>query len=142
MSSDGALEIWALFSSAFISSTIAPGGSEGVLAWLVMTSSVSTGTLVAAATVGNTLGALTTLALGVIAEKGLARGIVPNSRNLGAVERIGRWGIPALFFSWLPIVGDALCFAAGWLGLPILRSALVILLGKLFRYSALAYFIG
>ena len=28
-----------------------------------------------------------------------------------------RWGTPALLFSWLPLVGDALCVAAGWLRL-------------------------
>ncbi len=59
---DGNLDLWSLFASSFISSTVAPGGSEAVLAWLVSRSSISTPLLLVTATVGNTLGALTTLA--------------------------------------------------------------------------------
>jgi membrane protein YqaA with SNARE-associated domain len=52
------------------------------------------------------------------------------------VRRKGLW---TLFFSWLPVVGDALCFAGGWLQMPLLPASLLILLGKLSRYAALAW---
>ncbi|MGH8556517.1 MAG: YqaA family protein [Methylococcales bacterium] len=136
---DGNPELWSLFASAFISSTIVPGGSEVVLAWLVSRSSISTPLLLATATVGNTLGALTTLVLGIFARIGYTKARMPEKQKSIAVDRVKRWGIPVLFFSWLPLVGDALCFAAGWLRLPVLRSMMAILIGKLCRYAAVAY---
>ena len=136
---DANLSLWGLFTSAFISSTIAPGGSEAVLAWLVSQSAISTSLLVATATVGNTLGALTTWVLGNFAEKGTSLKWGASRRSEVALERIRKWGTPALLFSWLPVVGDALCFAGGWLRLPLLRSVIAILIGKMFRYLAVAY---
>ncbi len=52
---DIGFELGGLFSSAFISSTIAPGGSEAVLAYLVSTGQFQTELLVIIATLGNTL---------------------------------------------------------------------------------------
>ena len=57
---EGEAGLWSLFVSAFISSTLAPGGSEGVLAYLVTKSGQTPATLLAVATLGNTLGAVTT----------------------------------------------------------------------------------
>ena len=45
----------------------------------------------------------------------------------------------ALFFAWLPIIGDALCFAAGFLRLPFMASCAAIATGKAVRYAALIY---
>jgi membrane protein YqaA with SNARE-associated domain len=44
-----------------------------------------------------------------------------------------------LYFSWLPIIGDALCFAGGWLKMPIMSSGLIILAGKFSRYAVIAW---
>ncbi len=136
------LELWGLFASAFISSTVAPGGSEGVLAWLVSHSSISAPMLLAIATAGNTLGAMTTLGFGALAEKGYSRWRLAEKSRIAAVDRVRQWGMPALLFSWLPVVGDAFCFAAGWLGFPILRSIAAILIGKLARYAVVVYIFG
>ena len=54
------LGVLGLFLSAFISSTVAPGGSEAVLAYLVVDGHHDVWVLVAVASLGNTLGALTT----------------------------------------------------------------------------------
>ncbi|MGR8930670.1 MAG: YqaA family protein, partial [Gammaproteobacteria bacterium] len=54
-----------LFLSAFISSTIAPGGSEAVLAYLVNSHEYDIMLLVTVATIGNSLGAMTTWWLGL-----------------------------------------------------------------------------
>jgi membrane protein YqaA with SNARE-associated domain len=40
--------------------------------------------------------------------------------------------------SWLPVIGDVLCLAAGWIKLNLLKSICFILLGKLARYSLIA----
>lgn len=49
-----------------------------------------------------------------------------------------RHGAPALLLSWVPLIGDALCIAAGWLRLPPLRSAFMMALGKGARYAVIA----
>jgi membrane protein YqaA with SNARE-associated domain len=128
-----------LFLSAFISSTIAPGGSEAVLAYLVSEGHYQLGHLVLVATIGNTLGAMTTWGLGVFAAKKFpVAALLPAQRQkaLNVVRKRGLW---VLFFSWLPILGDALCFAGGWLKLPLLPGCLVIFLGKLGRYAAITW---
>jgi membrane protein YqaA with SNARE-associated domain len=135
---DVAPTLWGLFVSAFISSTIAPGGSEAILGWLVSQGSISPGLLVVTATVGNTLGALTTWVLGLLGSKGVGPGWFAARINETAMIRVRSWGVPALFFSWLPVIGDALCFAAGWLRLPFLLSLVAIVAGKFLRYVVIA----
>lgn len=128
-----------LFISAFISSTVAPGGSEAVLAYLVNSRQYDVAGLVAVATVGNSLGALTTWWLGLwAAKKYPAETLLPGKRQK-SLKTVKRWGSWALLLSWLPIVGDGLCFAGGWLRLSLLSSVLAIFLGKALRYIAVAY---
>ncbi len=131
--------VWGLFLSAFISSTIAPGGSEAVLAYMVSQGHYNAGYLVVLAAIGNTLGAMTTWGLGLLAEKKFpVANLLPENKQkaLNVVKKRGIW---VLFFSWLPIIGDAFCFAGGWLKLPIVSSCLIILAGKLSRYAVIAW---
>jgi len=131
--------LWELFVSAFISSTIAPGGSEAVLAYMAATRCDGIVYLLAAATVGNTLGAMTTWGLGMLATRKFPAATllsVEKQKALATVKSRGHW---ALFFSWLPIVGDALCFAGGWLRLPLFSAFLVIMFGKFCRYLVVAW---
>lgn len=137
ISQDGSL--WGLFFSAFISSTIAPGGSEAVLAYLVSSAQYSTATLIIIASVGNTLGALTTWWLGSFTAKKYSMESLLSESKQKAVNSVKRWGNLALLFSWLPIVGDGLCFAAGWLKLPFFLGFIAIALGKIIRYSFVAF---
>jgi len=133
------IELSSLFTSAFISATLAPGGSEAVLAYWVSAKQLPIAQLLAAATLGNTLGAMTTWWLGMLAAKKLPiASRLPDKRRtaLTLIKKHGYW---SLLFSWLPIIGDALCFAGGWLKLPLLPSCLLIFLGKLGRYAAIAW---
>lgn len=129
--SDSAL--WVLFLSGFLSATLLPGGSEaGLLATLGL-NQYSVLAVIIVATAGNTLGGLTNYWLGLW---------LPNRtqdekhghKALQWLEKYGYWG---LFFSWLPIIGDPLCLAAGWLRMPFLPVMWLILVGKAFRYSLL-----
>jgi membrane protein YqaA with SNARE-associated domain len=54
-------------------------------------------------------------------------------------DKMLRWGSPALLLSWLPLVGDALCVAAGWLRLHWLPCCLFMAIGKLARYWLIAH---
>ena len=128
------MELWSLFISAFISATIAPGGSEAVLAYLTSMDKFPVYKLLAVSTLGNTLGAITTWGLGMLAaQKYPVASLLPQNKQK-ALEFIKTKGIWALFFSWLPVIGDALCFGAGWLRLSFSKGVLLIMLGKFCRY--------
>jgi membrane protein YqaA with SNARE-associated domain len=81
------------------------------------------------ATAGNTLGGLTSYLLGRLA---------PEAKQTSALDRVQRIGSPALLFAWAPVIGDALCVAAGWLRLNIWKAALFMAAGKLARYLVVA----
>ncbi len=128
--------------SAFLSSTLLPGGSEVLLLWLVEQGESSLWVLLAVASVANTAGGFLTYWMGRWAEKGVERirhRPPPSSR---VADMVKRWGYPVLLLSWLPVVGDGLCLAAGWLQLRWLPSLLVIFIGKALRYGLLIYAIN
>ncbi|KJV05939.1 YqaA family protein [Methylocucumis oryzae] len=137
---DNSLELLGLFISAFISATLAPGGSEALLAYLVHTQTFSINHLLLIATVGNSLGAMTTWGLGSLAAIRFPTTRVLPEKQLKALTYIKKHGLWALYFAWLPIIGDALCFAGGWLRLPYLPACALIALGKFSRYAVIAWF--
>lgn len=135
MSNDPSL--WGLFVSAFLSSTLLPGGSELVLAALAVANAHDVATLFAVATAGNTLGGLVSYAIGrVIAVRYPARGLVKAAQQQ-AISRVQRWGSPVLLLSWVPVIGDPLCVAAGWLKMNWIACAAFIALGKGARYGVI-----
>ncbi len=136
---DESIGIWGLFLSAFVSSTIAPGGSEAVLAYMVSEKLFNVERLIIIATIGNTLGALTTWFLGVLAAKKFPADELLSKKKQKSLSIVRKWGVWVLFFSWLPIIGDGLCFAGGWLKLPIIFSCVAIFIGKAIRYVFVAY---
>jgi len=115
-----------LFASAFLSATVLPGSSEIALAALVAHVPALAPAAVLVATVGNTLGGMTSYAIG--------RALPAPPRDNRALARVRRYGTWALLFSWLPVVGDALCIASGWLRQHVLPAACAIAAGKLARY--------
>ncbi len=134
-----AAHLWALFTSAFLSATLLPGGSEALLAWQVNEGVAEPALLWAVATAGNTLGAMTSWGIGwLIAQRYPARGLLAPERQR-AVERVRRWGTPALLLAWMPVLGDPLCVAAGWLRMSFLASLLFIALGKALRYALILW---
>ena len=127
----GQAGVAALFASAFVSATVLPGNSEIVLVAVLKAFPERFAQAIALATLGNTLGGLTTYGVGRL----LPQRKVPDGRALAWVRR---YGAVALLLSWVPVVGDALCAAAGWLRVPLWSSALALLIGKLARYLAVA----
>jgi len=49
-----------------------------------------------------------------------------------------RWGSPVLLLAWTPLIGDALCVAAGWLRLHWLPCCAFMAVGKFARYWLVA----
>jgi len=120
----------ALFASSFLSATILPGNSELVLVKVLLDHPGEIAAALAVATVGNTLGSMTTYALGRLAPEG--------NKALRGTAWIRRYGAPALFFAWLPIAGDALCAAAGWLRIHWAVALVFVAAGKFARYALIA----
>ena len=131
MAIDPAGGLVALFASAFVSATLLPGGSEAVLAAVVASDPALGWTAVGVATAGNTLGGLTSYAIG--------RLLPQRARESRALDLARRFGTPALLLSWVPFIGDALCVASGWLRQRFVPAALAIGAGKLLRYVAVLY---
>ncbi len=82
---------------------------------------------------------MTTWGLGSLAAKKFPVTNLLSENKQKAVDIVRNRGIWTLFFTWLPLVGDVLCFAGGWLKLPLLQAGLIILLGKLGRYIVIAW---
>ena len=131
---------WTLFFSALISSTLFPGGSEALLIYRLQETSNSVYLLIAMATLGNILGSIITYYMGKYGFQLSHRWfqISPNKQQQ-AETLFQKWGTPALLFAWLPIIGDPLCLVAGALRYHIYLFIALVGLGKLTRYTLLAW---
>jgi membrane protein YqaA with SNARE-associated domain len=127
------LELAGLFAASFLAATLFPLPSEAALfAYLKMYPEHMVLAL-AVATFGNTAGGMTTYLLGrFIPERTGSR------LNPKAISHMRRFGAPATFLAWLPIVGDALALAAGWLRVNWTGVLLFMAAGRLARYIAVA----
>ncbi len=125
--------LWGLFASAFISSTLLPGGSEAVLAALALHNHHSVSAMLAVATAGNTLGGMSSWLIGYLIAKRWPATQMEKPEQQRAVDWLHRYGSPILLLSWLPVVGDPLCVAAGWLRINFWVSLLMIAAGKALR---------
>ena len=117
--------------AAFLAATLVPLSSEAALfAYLRLHPDYAV-QAIALATLGNTAGGMTTYAIGRL---------FPASRKISvkALEVIRRFGPPATFFAWLPLVGDGLSLAAGWLRVNWLAALAFMAAGRLARYLAIA----
>lgn len=127
---------WGLFVSAFISSTLFPGGSEVALIVLSLSHAEERIGLWAVATSGNSLGAMLTWWMGWWVGRRFGPDRLNSLHIQKAIARVRRFGAPVLFFSWIPVIGDPLCFAAGWLRIPLFLGLLMLVFGKGVRYAA------
>ncbi len=126
---DDSFSLWALFASSFLAATLLPGGSEAVLFGVLKLNPQQYWPALAAATIGNTLGGMSSYLIGRI---------VPQSGKIKGLDQINRYGSPALLLAWVPVIGDPLCVAAGWLRVNPWQSALFMAVGKFSRYLVIA----
>jgi len=129
-----ALELWGLFASSFIASTLFPGGSEVLLLWLVQQHEISQWVLLSVAIVGNTLGGWVTYFLGRFVAFKYPAKIFSTNKQVKAQSWLKKYGSAALLLSWMPLIGDPLCLLAGWLRLNTLLCLVFIFIGKAVRY--------
>ncbi|WP_343213461.1 YqaA family protein [Geomobilimonas luticola] len=129
-----------LFLLSFLAATLIPLGSE----WLVVAMLLDRHNpfmTVAVATTGNCLGAFTTYLIGRyggpwLTEKLLRIDTATREKAELFYDRYGSW---SLLVSWLPVVGDPLCLVGGILQVGMRRFTLLVLTGKLARYTVVAW---
>ena len=121
--------LWTLFASSFLAATLLPGGSEAVLFGVLKLHPDRYWSALALASVGNTLGGMSSYLIGRV---------IPQTTPLKGLDTARRYGSPALLLSWVPLIGDPLCVAAGWLRLDPWWSLAFMALGKFARYWVIA----
>ncbi|MGL4240610.1 MAG: YqaA family protein [Beijerinckiaceae bacterium] len=134
------LELAGLFWAAFLSATILPGSSEAALLALIALGSWSLTTLIAVATVGNTLGSVVNWVLGLFVERFRDHPRFPVKPAEFEKYRAwyARWGVWSLLLAWVPVIGDPLTVMAGVMRTPLWLFVLVTGVGKLARYLVVA----
>lgn len=121
--------LWTLFASSFLAATLLPGGSEAVLFGVLKMHPGQLWAALAVATLGNTLGGMSSYWIGRI---------IPQKQAIKGLASVQQYGAPILLLSWVPVIGDPLCVAAGWLRLNPWWAALCIAVGKFARYWVIA----
>lgn len=144
-----------VFIISLVSATLLPlGSTPAVLAYLSLAPSMFWPTIIVA-TLGNTLGGGISYWMGLGANKAYEKWrqthpLDDDKDQLTYSQKAaGRWndlitnwlhrlGPKALFFAWLPLVGDPLCAVAGWMRLAFIPSLIYMCIGKFLRYIVIA----
>ena len=124
------LSLWGLFISSLLGATLLPGGSELVLIGVLKLHPELFWPALLLGTLGNTIGGMISFGMGRM---------LPLTKKLKHVEKVQRYGTPALLLAWAPIIGDPICVAAGWLRFNPFYAALFMLIGKFSRYAIIAF---
>ena len=115
--------------AAFLAATFVPLSYEAVLLAVLELHPVLHWPALAVATVCNTLGGMTSYLVGRF---------LATRKPLKEIEAIRKWGPAALLLAWAPLVGDALCVAAGWLKLNWIAALTLQAAGRFARYWLVA----
>jgi membrane protein YqaA with SNARE-associated domain len=123
-------ELAGLFIAAFAAATLIPLPSEAALYGYLQLHPERIVLAVAVATLGNTAGGMTSYLVG--------RLIPQKQFHARALDLLRRYGAPATLLAFLPVIGDALCVAAGWLRIHWLAALAFMAAGRLARYVLIA----
>ena len=123
-----------LFSTAFISATLFPLGSEALLIY-----DISQGhniyLLLLFATLGNSLGSVVNYFLGLKGEEYLINKKLLNEKYIiKAKTYFDKYGAWSILLSWLPIIGDSITFVAGVLKYDFKNFLILVVVAKFSRY--------
>jgi len=132
----GGLFLWSL-----LASTLVPLSSEVALSAAHAAAVAPPLLLFAVATSGNVFGAYINWLMGAWCLRFQHKRWFPITppQLQKAQVRFARWGGWILLFSWIPVVGDPLTFAAGTLRYPLARFLIVVTAGKAARYAAILW---
>lgn len=123
-----------LLAASFVAATLLPLSSEAALFGYLQVYPEHAAIAVATATVANTAGGMSTYLLGRLVPTRTQEKLDPR-----ALAWLRRYGAPATLLAWLPLIGDALCLAAGWLRLNWIAALGFMAAGRLARYAVVAW---
>ncbi len=121
--------LWSLLAGSFVAATLIPVSSEVMLFAVLKLHPELLWPAIGVATLGNTAGSMVTYAMGRW---------IPHRKPIQYEAQMRHYGAAALLLAWTPLIGDALCLAAGWLRLHWLPCLLFIMAGKCARYVVIA----
>ena len=129
-----------LFITSFLASTVLPLGSEGLVI-LMITQGFNLYTVVFVASIANFLGACTTYYIGFTGRTLLMNKYMHISEEQlqRAESKFKKHGAFSLLFTWLPGIGDAIAVYGGILRYKFVNFAILVFIGKFFRYMTIAY---
>ncbi|SBW01173.1 YqaA family protein [uncultured Dysgonomonas sp.] len=129
-----------LFLASFLAATILPFGSEFVFAGLLAMGMNAWGCVIVAS-VGNWLGGMTNYYLGRLGKIEWIEKYLKVDR--GKIEKMQQWlegkGAIMAFFSFMPIVGDVIALALGYMRANVYIVNVAMFSGKLLRYILIMY---
>ena len=128
-----------LFVAAFVAGTILPFSSEAVMVALAAIGLSPVGCLLSA-TLGNTLGGMTCYWIGRCGNRRWILRLGISDQKLTRAERfVGGRGAWMAFFTFLPVIGEAIALLLGLMRSNQLITCIAMLLGKAARYGILLY---
>jgi len=124
-----------LFLASFLAATILPFPSEGVLSILLI-SGLDPVICLVAATIGNTLGGMTCYWIGLLGKVEWMEKYLKIKYE--KVEKMQRWmqnkGSVLALFTFLPVIGDVIAVALGFMRSNVWYVLLFMFIGKAVRY--------
>ena len=129
------LGLFGLFLACLLSATIIPFSSEAIVAG-ALALGINPWLIVLVATLGNTAGGMISFLMGWLCkwewlEKYFHLKREKLERFRSHIERYGVW---AALLTWLPIVGDPLAIAMGFMRINPWWTMLIMFVGKAIRY--------
>ena len=127
-----------LFFAAFLAATVLPLGSELLFTTMIYAGYDFHASLITAS-IGNTLGGMSSFALGYLVRwEWLEKYMNISRERVKSLQvRIGDSITFAALLCWLPVVGDPLAVTLGFMKSPAERVALFMFAGKFLRYYIL-----
>lgn len=129
-----------LFMASFLAATILPFGSEVVFVALIA-AGMDAWTCTIVASVGNWMGGMTNYYLGRLGKIEWIEKYLKTPRE--KIDKIQHWlegkGAAMAFFSFLPVVGDVIAIALGYMRANVYIVNGAMFLGKFARYVAIMY---
>lgn len=132
-----------LFLASFLAATILPFGSEVVFAGLIAMGMNAWGCVIVAS-VGNWLGGMTNYFLGRLGKVEWIEKYLKVKRE--KIDKMQHWlegkGAVMAFFSFMPVVGDIIALALGFMRANVYIVNVAMFLGKFVRYVIIMYTMG
>ena len=130
------MELFVLFKLSFLAATIAPFGCEPYFIYLLKKNEINYSLVIFVATLGNTLGSITTYILArYFPSQKFVKLLSIDSNKLEKVKKIGlNKELYLAFFCWVPVFGDIFAFYLGLISFNVKKFFIVMSLGKLFRF--------